>query len=70
MKVKDLFADLGDGMKLLTLLEKLTGTKIKGKRHTRKERHFKLENVSGALEFLRVSKVKVVWRGGLHLFTA
>jgi hypothetical protein len=51
MEVEDLFMDLADGIKLLKLLEIISGEKI-GKPNNGKMRIHKLENVNNSLAFL------------------
>lgn len=52
MEVDDLFHDLGDGRKLLKLLEIISGEKL-GKPNNGKMRVHKVENVNKSLAFLR-----------------
>jgi spectrin beta len=52
MKVEDLFTDLGDGIKLLKLLEIISGEKI-WKPNTGKTRIHNVENLNKSLEFLK-----------------
>lgn len=52
MEVEDLFMDLGDGRKLLKLLEIISGEKL-GKPNNGKMRVHKVENVNKSLAFLR-----------------
>lgn len=58
MEVVDLFKDLGDGVKLLALLEVLSNTELE-KPSRGKLRLHKLENVGKALGFLKANKVKL-----------
>lgn len=51
MEVEDLFVDLADGVKLLKLLEIISGEKI-GKPNGGKMRVHKIENVNKSLAFL------------------
>jgi spectrin beta len=51
MEVEDLFTDLADGIKLLKLLEIISGEKI-GKPNNGKMRIHKVENVNKILAFL------------------
>lgn len=57
MEVDDLFNDLGDGRKLLKLLEIISGEKL-GKPNNGKMRVHKVENVNKSLAFLR-TKVRI-----------
>lgn len=59
MEVEDLFMDLGDGKKLLKLLEIISGEKL-GKPNNGKMRVHKVENVNKSLAFLR-TKVGIFW---------
>uniref|UniRef100_A0A3Q3GBL7 Calponin-homology (CH) domain-containing protein n=1 Tax=Labrus bergylta TaxID=56723 RepID=A0A3Q3GBL7_9LABR len=57
----DLQVDLGDGLKLIALLEVLSQKKMFRKYHSRPNfRQMKLENVSVALEFLEKENIKLV----------
>ncbi|KAJ8249606.1 hypothetical protein COCON_G00228220, partial [Conger conger] len=59
--INDLQKDLGDGLKLVSLLEVLSQKKMYRKYHTRPNfRQMKLENVSVALEFLERERIKLV----------
>ncbi|XP_035257864.1 filamin-C-like isoform X1 [Anguilla anguilla] len=59
--INDLQKDLGDGLKLVGLLEVLSQKKMYRKYHTRPNfRQMKLENVSVALEFLDREHIKLV----------
>ncbi|XP_073688386.1 filamin-C isoform X2 [Garra rufa] len=59
--VTDLQKDLGDGLKLISLLEVLSQKKMYRKHHVRPNfRQMKLENVSVALEFLDRERIKLV----------
>ncbi|XP_050955592.1 filamin-C isoform X1 [Labeo rohita] len=59
--VTDLQKDLGDGLKLISLLEVLSQKKMYRKHHVRPNfRQMKLENVSVALEFLERERIKLV----------
>ncbi|XP_062318217.1 filamin-C-like isoform X1 [Osmerus eperlanus] len=59
--VNDLQKDLGDGLKLIGLLEVLSQKKMYRKHHIRPNfRQMKLENVSVALEFLDREHIKLV----------
>lgn len=51
MEVEDLFFDLADGVKLLKLLEIISGEKL-GKPNSGKMRVHKIENVNKSLAFL------------------
>lgn len=51
MEVEDLFTDLGDGRKLLKLLEIISGEKL-GKPNNGRMRVHKVENVNKSLAFL------------------
>lgn len=57
MEVEDLFVDLADGIKLLTLLQIISGEKL-GKPNNGRMRVHKIENVNKSLAFLhtKVSK--------------
>lgn len=57
MEVDDLFVDLADGIKLLKLLEIISGEKL-GKPNNGRMRVHKIENVNKSLAFLH-TKVKV-----------
>lgn len=59
MEVEDLFTDLADGIKLLKLLEIISGEKL-GKPNNGKMRVHKIENVNKSLAFLhtKVSKAQ------------
>lgn len=57
MEVEDLFVDLGDGIKLLKLLEIISGEKL-GKPNNGRMRVHKIENVNKSLAFLH-TKVKL-----------
>lgn len=57
MEVEDLFVDLADGVKLLKLLEIISGEKI-GKPNGGKMRVHKIENVNKSLAFLH-TKVSI-----------
>lgn len=58
MEVEDLFVDLADGIKLLKLLEIISGEKL-GKPNNGRMRVHKIENVNKSLAFLhtKVSKI-------------
>lgn len=58
MEVDDLFVDLADGVKLLKLLEIISGEKL-GKANNGRMRVHKIENVNKSLAFLH-TKVKIV----------
>lgn len=51
MEVEDLFIDLADGIKLLKLLEIISGEKL-GKPNSGRMRVHKIENVNKSLAFL------------------
>lgn len=51
MEVEDLFVDLADGIKLLKLLEIISGEKL-GKPNSGRMRVHKIENVNKSLAFL------------------
>lgn len=59
MEVEDLFVDLADGIKLLTLLQIISGEKL-GKPNSGRMRVHKIENVNKSLAFLhtKVSEQK------------
>lgn len=57
MEVEDLFTDLADGIKLLKLLEIISGEKL-GKPNNGRMRVHKIENVNKSLAFLHT---KVSW---------
>ncbi|KAM4583192.1 filamin B a isoform 1-T1 [Fundulus diaphanus] len=60
-RIGDLQLDLGDGLRLIALLEVLSQKKMYRKYHTRPNfRQMKLENVSVALEFLERENIKLV----------
>ncbi|KAM3849983.1 filamin-B-like, partial [Diretmus argenteus] len=60
-RVADLQLDLGDGLRLIALLEVLSHKKMSRKFHGRPTfRQMKLENVSVALEFLDKENIKLV----------
>ncbi|XP_028414557.1 dystrophin-like isoform X10 [Dendronephthya gigantea] len=58
VEVKDIFKDLRDGTKLITLLEILTGKKLKREKGRLRVHH--LNNVGHVLNFLETQKVKLV----------
>lgn len=60
MEVDDLFVDLADGIKLLKLLEIISGEKL-GKPNNGRMRVHKIENVNKSLAFLH-TKVSVFAR--------
>lgn len=60
MEVEDLFVDLADGIKLLKLLEIISGEKL-GKPNNGRMRVHKIENVNKSLAFLH-TKVNVPQR--------
>ncbi|OXB50856.1 hypothetical protein ASZ78_000102 [Callipepla squamata] len=63
--IGDLQRDLGDGLRLIALLEVLSQKKMGRKHHPRPNfRQMKLENVSVALEFLERERIKLVSIGG------
>ncbi|KAM7005424.1 filamin B a isoform 2-T2 [Tautogolabrus adspersus] len=60
-RIVDLQVDLGDGLKLIALLEVLSQKKMYRKYHSRPNfGQMKLENVSVALEFLEKENIKLV----------
>ncbi|KAM9362097.1 filamin B a [Symphorus nematophorus] len=60
-RIGDLQLDLGDGLRLIALLEVLSHKKMYRKYHARPNfRQMKLENVSVALEFLEKESIKLV----------
>ncbi|XP_071394572.1 filamin-B-like [Centroberyx affinis] len=60
-RIADLQLDLGDGLRLIALLEVLSHKKMYRKYHPRPTfRQMKLENVSVALEFLDKENIKLV----------
>lgn len=65
MEVEDLFADLADGVKLLKLLEIISGEKL-GKPNNGRMRVHKIENLNKSLAFLhtKVSTRLVYWAHG------
>lgn len=63
MEVDDLFVDLADGVKLLKLLEIISGEKL-GKANNGRMRVHKIENVNKSLAFLH-TKVKIAF---YHVF--
>lgn len=70
-RIVDLQLDLGDGLRLIALLEVLSHKKMYRKYHPRPNfSQMKLENVSVALEFLDKESIKLVsigeWRRCLH----
>lgn len=65
--ISDLQRELGDGLKLIALLEVLSQKRMYRKHHTRPNfRQMKLENVSVALEFLERERIKLVSIGKWH----
>jgi spectrin beta len=58
MEVSDLFKDLCDGIKLLALLEVLSGSELEKPSRGKLKLH-RLENVGKALGFLKANKVKL-----------
>lgn len=70
MEVEDLFVDLADGVKLLKLLEIISGEKL-GKPNNGRMRVHKIENLNKSLAFLH-TKVSSSWKFSLrahHQFT-
>lgn len=61
MEVDDLFVDLADGIKLLKLLEIISGEKL-GKPNSGRMRVHKIENVNKSLAFLH-TKVSSFFNG-------
>lgn len=59
MEVEDLFVDLADGVKLLKLLEIISGEKL-GKPNNGRMRVHKIENLNKSLAFLH-TKVSTRW---------
>lgn len=59
MEVNDLFADLADGVKLLKLLEVLSGEKL-GRPNQGRQKVHRMDNVNRCLDFLRKKKIAVV----------
>lgn len=61
MEVEDLFVDLADGIKLLKLLEIISGEKL-GKPNSGRMRVHKIENLNKSLAFLhtKVSRAKLL----------
>lgn len=59
MEVEDLFTDLADGIKLLKLLEIISGEKL-GKPNNGRMRVHKIENVNKSLAFLH-TKVSLMF---------
>ncbi|XP_074525668.1 filamin B a [Halichoeres trimaculatus] len=60
-RIGDLQTDLGDGLRLIALLEVLSQKKMYRKYHSRPNfRQMKLENVSVALEFIDKENIKLV----------
>ncbi|XP_023308297.2 alpha-actinin-1-like [Lucilia cuprina] len=57
MEVEDLFTDLADGVKLLKLLEIISGEKL-GKPNNGRMRVHKIENVNKSLAFLHTKVCK------------
>lgn len=70
MEVVDLFVDLADGIKLLKLLEIISGEKL-GKPNNGRMRVHKIENVNKSLAFLH-TKVSIEQQSTLRVcaFTA
>lgn len=68
MEVIDLFTDLADGVKLLKLLEIISGEKL-GKPNNGKMRVHKIENVNKSLAFLhtKVSQFFLFFNQKTHL---
>lgn len=56
MEVDDLFVDLADGIKLLKLLEIISGEKL-GKPNNGRMRVHKIENVNKSLAFLHTKVI-------------
>lgn len=70
-RIGDLRLDLGDGLRLIALLEVLSHKKMYKKYHPRPNfRQMKLENVSVALEFLDKESIKLVSIGEWRLRSA
>lgn len=72
-RIANLQHDLGDGLRLIALLEVLSHKKMYSKYNARPAfRQMKLENVSVALDFLEKEKIKLVsigeWRRFIHFF--
>lgn len=72
-RIGDLQHDLGDGLRLIALLEVLSHKKMYCKYNSRPTfSQMKLENVSVALDFLEKEKIKLVsigeWRRFIHFF--
>ncbi|CAG2199466.1 SYNE1 [Mytilus edulis] len=59
MKVENLFEDIKDGVYLLSLLEVLSGDKLKMEKGKLKRVHY-VSNISTALNFLEQKKIKLV----------
>lgn len=60
MEVEDLFVDLADGIKLLKLLEIISGEKL-GKPNSGRMRVHKIENVNKSLAFLHTKVNELVY---------
>lgn len=61
MEVDDLFVDLADGIKLLKLLEIISGEKL-GKPNNGRMRVHKIENVNKSLAFLHTKVIGILTR--------
>lgn len=57
LEINDLFQDMGDGLKLMKLLESLSGEKL-GKPARGTSRINRIENVNRCLMFLHSKKVR------------
>lgn len=60
MEIKDLFEDFNDGLKLIALLEDLSGKKIKGYHKRPNFPQHKLENISTALRFIESQNISLI----------
>lgn len=67
MEVVDLFVDLADGIKLLKLLEIISGEKL-GKPNNGRMRVHKIENVNKSLAFLHTKVSTYAQRSFLRFF--
>lgn len=71
-RIGNLQHDLGDGLRLIALLEVLSHKKMYRYNARPTVRQMKLENVSVALDFLEKEKIKLVsigeWRRFIHFF--
>lgn len=68
MEVEDLFVDLADGIKLLKLLEIISGEKL-GKPNNGRMRVHKIENVNKSLAFLHTKVSCFMYKFYIYICT-